>query len=307
MTGKGTYTIAQAAQAYTHPAGYQGTGPPVPGQSNAKGGMISGPGGPTDDKVPAWLSAGEYVVRAASVDKYGKELFDALNSGHFATGGLVEQGANVLTGQYISTMQGAMKTTVQNALVGAMLAALHSSEKAAASSGGGGYAGPGGGSAAANEALARSLFGGYFPSSQWQDFVNVVMRESGFSNTAMNPSGAYGIAQALPASKYPLAGRPPSEGGSSNPTAQITWMLSYIKSRYGTPANAWAHEQSAGWYDKGGLLMPGVTTAVNTTGRPETVIPGGGGINITFNGTQWPGPEAIQAFTLALTSAVANA
>lgn len=241
MTGKGTYTIAQAAQAYTHPAGYQGTGPPVPGQSNAKGGMIAGPGGPTDDKVPAWLSAGEYVVRASSVDKYGKELFDSLNSGHFADGGLVEQGTNVLAGQYITTMQAAMKTTVQNALVGAMLAALHTSEKAAASSGGGGYAGPGGGSASANEALARSLFP--FGSSQWQDFVNIAMRESGFSNTAMNPSGAYGIAQALPSSKYPLAGRPPSEGGSSNPTAQITWMFDYIKGRYGTPANAWAHEQ----------------------------------------------------------------
>jgi hypothetical protein len=302
MTGKGTYTIAQAAQAYTHPSGYQGTGPPVP---NAKGGMIAGPGGPTDDKVPAWLSAGEYVVRAASVDKYGKELFDALNTGHYAAGGLVEQGTNVLTGQYISTMQGAMKTTVQNALVGAMLAALHSSEKAAASSGGGGYAGPGGGSASANEALARSLFP--FGSSQWQDFVNIAMRESGFSNTAMNPSGAYGIAQALPSSKYPLAGRPPSEGGSSNPTAQITWMFDYIRGRYGTPANAWAHEQSAGWYDKGGLLMPGVTTAVNTTGRPETVLPNSGGINVNFYGTQFPGPEQIQAFTMALTSAIAHA
>jgi hypothetical protein len=198
-------------------------------------------------------------------------------------------------------MTNAFSTTVTNALAGAMLAALHKAEAAASS----GYAGPGGGSASANEALARSLFP--FGSSQWTPFVQLVMAESGFSNTAMNPSGAYGIAQALPSTKYPLAGRPPSEGGSSNPTAQLTWMFDYIRSVYGTPANAWAHEESVHWYDRGGQLMPGVSMAVNTTGRPETVLPNGGGININFFGTQFPGPEQTQAFTLALTSAIANA
>jgi Transglycosylase SLT domain len=308
MNAKGQYSISGGV--FPTPGGKAPATPigeltPV---RQAVGGLIGGPGGPSDDKVPAWLSAGEYVVRASSVDKYGKHLFDALNAQKFAAGGFAQTGdSSVFSGQYPYSAIDSFETTVASQLAGATLAALHKAQAAAASSGGGGYAGPGGGSAAANEALARSLFGGYFPSSQWQDFVNVVMRESGFSNTAMNPSGAYGIAQALPASKYPLAGRPPSEGGSSNPTAQITWMLSYIKSRYGTPANAWAHEQSAGWYDKGGLLMPGVTTAVNTTGRPETVLPNSGGISVNFYGTQFPGPEQMQAFTLALTSAIANA
>jgi hypothetical protein len=305
MNAKGQYSISGGI--FPTPSG---SAPPVlgelPSPMKAKGGMIAGPGGPSDDKVPAWLSAGEYVIRAASVDKYGKHLFDALNAQKFAAGGFAETGnSSVFSGQYPYSAIDSFETTVASQLAGATLAALHKAQAAAASSGGGGYAGPGGGSASANEALARALFP--FGSSQWQDFVSIAMRESGFSNTAENPSGAYGIAQALPASKYPLAGRPPSMGGSSNPTAQLTWMFDYIRSRYGTPANAWAHEMSAGWYDKGGLLMPGVTTAVNTTGRPETVIPNSGGINVNFYGTQFPGPEQIQAFTLALTSAVANA
>lgn len=49
----------------------------VPGY--ASGGYISGPGGPRDDKVPAMLSAGEYVMNAASVKKYGAGFFDQLN------------------------------------------------------------------------------------------------------------------------------------------------------------------------------------------------------------------------------------
>jgi len=233
MTGKGTYTIAQEGWALTHPAGSKPPSPLInpaggPAPGIAAGGLVHGEGGPTEDKVPAWLSAGEYVMRASSVDKYGKYLFDALNSQRFAAGGFVETGTpGVFTGQYAATtMTGAFQTSMTNALVGAMRAALHSAEVQAAS-GTGGYAGPGGGTRAQNEALARSLFP--FPASQWQDFVNVVMAESGFNQFASNPSGAYGIAQALPASKYPLAGRPASEGGSSNPTAQLTWMFDYIR------------------------------------------------------------------------------
>jgi TP901 family phage tail tape measure protein len=45
------------------------------------GGMIYGPGGPTEDLVPTMLSNGEYVIRAASVNKFGTEFFDMLNKG----------------------------------------------------------------------------------------------------------------------------------------------------------------------------------------------------------------------------------
>ena len=54
----------------------------------ATGGYINGPGGPTDDRVPAWLSSGEYVVKAATVKAIGgKDGMDAINSGVFPTGG----------------------------------------------------------------------------------------------------------------------------------------------------------------------------------------------------------------------------
>lgn len=46
-------------------------------------GKVTGPGGPTDDKVNARLSDGEYVIRASSVDKYGAAFLDAVNRGAY--------------------------------------------------------------------------------------------------------------------------------------------------------------------------------------------------------------------------------
>ena len=45
----------------------------------AQGGLVQGRGGPTEDKVPAMLSPGEYVVKAAAVRKFGVPFFDELN------------------------------------------------------------------------------------------------------------------------------------------------------------------------------------------------------------------------------------
>ncbi|MBD3816382.1 MAG: hypothetical protein IE913_08035, partial [Halothiobacillus sp.] len=58
-------------------------------------GRIRGPGTETSDSIPALLSHGEYVIRAASVRKFGAAFFDALNVGlipsiqRFATGGFL--------------------------------------------------------------------------------------------------------------------------------------------------------------------------------------------------------------------------
>jgi len=43
-----------------------------------KAGYITGPGGPREDKIPAKLSDGEYVVPAHIVEKYGRDFFDQL-------------------------------------------------------------------------------------------------------------------------------------------------------------------------------------------------------------------------------------
>ncbi|WP_157879016.1 EF-hand domain-containing protein [Pararhodospirillum photometricum] len=54
------------------------------GRHLATGGFVSGVGGPTDDLNAAWLSHGEYVVRAAAVQALGVSTLDHVN----ATGSL---------------------------------------------------------------------------------------------------------------------------------------------------------------------------------------------------------------------------
>ena len=58
----------------------------------ADGGMITGPGTPTSDNIPIWVSAGEGILNANAVKMIGVGGLNALNSGNwprFATGGLV--------------------------------------------------------------------------------------------------------------------------------------------------------------------------------------------------------------------------
>lgn len=49
------------------------------GSGRAQGGRMYGPGTGTSDSIPAWLSSGEWVIKAAAVKKYGHALFAALN------------------------------------------------------------------------------------------------------------------------------------------------------------------------------------------------------------------------------------
>ncbi|WP_241534744.1 lytic transglycosylase domain-containing protein [Clavibacter michiganensis] len=69
-------------------------------------------------------------------------------------------------------------------------------------------------------------------------------KESGWRVNAYNPSGAYGIPQALPGSKMASAGA----DWQTNPATQITWGLGYIDSRYGSPCGAKAHSVLKNWY-----------------------------------------------------------
>ena len=72
-------------------------------QKRARGGAIHGPGTATSDSIPAWLSDGEYVVRAAAVRKYGVGTLNALNNMRvpsgapgFALGGLITGAGNLI-------------------------------------------------------------------------------------------------------------------------------------------------------------------------------------------------------------------
>ena len=79
---------------------------------------------------------------------------------------------------------------------------------------------------------------------QFSCLVSLWNRESGWRTNAANPSGAYGIPQAVPGSKMSSAG----PDWQTNATTQIKWGLGYIAARYSTPCGAWAHSQSSGWY-----------------------------------------------------------
>jgi hypothetical protein len=85
---------------------------------------------------------------------------------------------------------------------------------------------------------------GFSQSTQWGCLDNLWMHESGWVVDAQNPSGAYGIPQALPASKMASAG----SDYLTNPATQIRWGLGYIKSTYGTPCAAWNFELRNNFY-----------------------------------------------------------
>ncbi|WP_420716332.1 transglycosylase SLT domain-containing protein [Streptomyces sp. H27-H1] len=81
--------------------------------------------------------------------------------------------------------------------------------------------------------------------AQFAAFNNIVSRESGWNPNATNASsGAYGLVQALPASKMSSAG----SDWKTNPATQIKWGLDYMNSRYGSPVGAWDFWQSHHWY-----------------------------------------------------------
>jgi len=64
----------------------------VRGLRMANGGEVDGPGGPVDDKIPARLSDGEYVVPADVVKAKGVEFFDKLKEKYHTPAALQRRG-----------------------------------------------------------------------------------------------------------------------------------------------------------------------------------------------------------------------
>ncbi|ASR77524.1 endolysin [Streptomyces phage Paradiddles] len=80
---------------------------------------------------------------------------------------------------------------------------------------------------------------------QFSCLNNLWNNESEWDHKAVNPSsGAFGIPQALPASKMASAGK----DWKTNPFTQVKWGVDYIEDRYGTPCNAWSFFQRNNWY-----------------------------------------------------------
>ncbi|HZC50888.1 MAG TPA: hypothetical protein VE441_00110 [Mycobacterium sp.] len=131
--------------------------------------------------------------------------------------------------------------------------------------------------------FAASLFPRYgWSSSQLGPLVSLWNGESGWRWNALNgSSGAYGIPQALPASKMATAGA----DWRTNPATQIRWGESYIASVYGSPAAAWSTwlSRSPHWYANGGTIPPNTTFTVGERGFEGGVSDSQGRVSIFSN------------------------
>ncbi|MEX0429089.1 lytic transglycosylase domain-containing protein [Nocardioides sp. DS6] len=95
------------------------------------------------------------------------------------------------------------------------------------------------------KSVASALLSSYgWSGSQFGCLDSLWTKESGWRVNAYNPSGAYGIPQALPGSKMSSAG----PNWQTDAETQIKWGLGYIQDRYGSPCGAWAHSESYNWY-----------------------------------------------------------
>lgn len=72
----------------------------------------------------------------------------------------------------------------------------------------------------------------------------IIAHESSWNATAHNPSGAYGVCQALPAQKMESAG----SDYMTNIITQLRWCDSYAKSRYRGWSQSYQHWISARWW-----------------------------------------------------------
>jgi hypothetical protein len=278
------------------------------GYAYAAGGVVPAGGGPAGrDSRLAMVAPGELIIPTAHAPKFSDM---ARRSGipGFAAGGVVGQ-SDAVAAMNAAILPSASKTSATivgmagEALVSAMAAQLKTIAAATAAISLAGVS-----NASSMAALQSAAAKAGWTGAQWTALFNVEMREAGFSTTAQNPSsGAYGMAQFINGpSEYALYG-----GNSTTAAGQAVAMVNYIKSRYGTPSAAWAHEQAFGWYNQGGVVPHSaggmVSEPVFGYGKfsgmpysfaergPEQVIPGGAA---SVQNQQLPGMTTYQANTL---------
>jgi hypothetical protein len=73
--------------------------PTMSAPKHADGGLLSGPGSDTSDNLLAWLSPGEFVMRAAAVRQWGAGNLAAMNAlrmPKFAGGGMAARAVSSL-------------------------------------------------------------------------------------------------------------------------------------------------------------------------------------------------------------------
>jgi hypothetical protein len=256
------------------------------GPHAAAGGHIRGPGTPTSDDIPAWLSDNEYVQPAAAVDYYGVGFMEDVRKRRFprfAGGGLAGDnyklanvGASWQADTFARIVMGLPhKDPLPNYV-----------PPPPGAYGGPATGGPAiGGDALAAQNYARSVLGNYgWGQDQMSPLISLWNGESGWLWWKVNPSsGATGIPQSLPGSKMASAG----PDWRTNPSTQINWGLGYIKQRYHSPAAAYGAwlARHPHWYAEGGQVRD---VGAMLYGRPKVLDTGGTvdpGMNLIYNGT----------------------
>jgi len=252
-------------------------------EGRAAGGLV--PGAPSSrDNVMLPMATGEYVVNARQTRRF-LPLLEAINAGRLrglASGGLVPRAVTAGVGDLglfaaqLNRGVGWLAREIGQGLLSVLRSAVSVPGAPANVSG----------NAALVRSMAASMYG--WVGAQWNALYRLIMKESGFRNTAQNPtSTAYGMFQFLNSTWAGVGGHK-----TSDPRLQTIYGLSYIRQRYGTPAGALSFHLGHNWYGAGGVIGEPIF-GVGRSGRtytfgesgPETVVPGiarrgGGGTTV---------------------------
>lgn len=254
----------------------------------ADGGYIAGAGSGTSDSIPAMLSNGEYVVKAAAVSSVGLGALNHINNRGalpgYAAGGVVMHGNMPGLGAQRNSMTNGAAEAAWGplAMIKAMAGALANNSYSGVA--GTGYAAPPGQIADwINQAL--NILG--LPANWAGPAYTLIQRESGGNPTIVNTTDSnwragtpsVGLMQVIGptyASNRPPAGYdvgPYSYGTSTNPLANILSGLTYIRNRYGSIFNVQQANANAAprGYDSGGIAN-GVGVMAKNTLQPERVL-----------------------------------
>lgn len=255
----------------------------------ASGAITDGPiiAGEGDPRYPEWVipTDPKYRANAVALTRSLARALPGLAAGGITVGPTELPG--VLGGD-IGT-QGAIirgiADTVETAKYAAtakVAAGLVSSMLGAGPGGSGGPVGPAPtGSLATWLSAALTLTGA--PASWLPDLAVIAMHESGGNPLAVNRTDSNalaghpseGLMQTI-GSTF-LAHAVPGHGDIFNPVDNAAASIGYIRGRYGSVFNVpgivgLAHGGRYVGYDSGGLLEPGLTLAVNNTGKAERVV-----------------------------------
>lgn len=285
------------------------------GFSYADGGLIRGPGGPRDDKIPVWVSNGEWIVDAATTRRHLPLLRSLKAAKRFAAGGMV--GFNTATSADTALAERMQVSAGTTRIVGDYVKANNQfwSQMLAGITG---SIPTGQHLAIINAALAAAGVPPPGTLPQWQLGLNTLIgRESGWNPNAINLTDSnakaghpsQGLAQTIPGTFNTYVPAALASLGILNPIANVAAAVRYIVSRYSNITNVQQANPNLPplGYDHGGWLMPGVTMAVNKTGRPERVLGPGehGGVTLnlyaTFTGPVGSKMELLNWLTASLT------